>query len=691
MPIIFGTPAEIPETIQLSGGWDTLSSPLITPPGIIRDSQNFEIVPTPNGGYARTGGYERYDGRASPSSATFSIIQVASFVSTVQINDVVVGNTSGAGGDVIALGVNYIVVTNLTGSFLDTEVIKVGVTTVGTAVPLSAQISAMTNAQYLALAADWYRDKIEEVPGVGPVQGVFKANLTGTPTVYAFRSEGLATNLFKATGTGWVQIPFYYEVSFTAGGTAIPADGATLTKGGVTATIKRVMLQSGEWADSDAAGRFIITAPTGGNFSAGAATIGGVNVTISGIQTQITMAPGGIFEFDLGNFKGYSFRKRAYGCDGVNRGFEFDGDVLAPITTGTTPDAPKHVKVHKNHLFFSFLSSMIHSGIGKPYKWTADDGSLEINCKEEITNFITQQGTESTAVLGAITDTNTHFLYGTSAANWNLISYDNGIGGAHYTARLLEQGYWFSSNGVVNVRTSQAFGDFTQSSMTPRIPQFILSQRAKGMFGLVNKTRHQYRVIFNDGLALYTTIVNGKSLGSTKMQFPDAFTCGWCGDESNLVEETFVGASTTGYVYQMDIGSSFDGQILDAYFTLNPNIMRSHRTNKKFSAASVEIVGNFYATFQFGYTLSNGSALVLQPSTVMYETNFSGAPVWDSFVWDNFQWDGSTLSPTETDVRGKGTNITPTIRVGTNYIQPFTISTMTFHYTKLKNIKKQGR
>jgi len=690
--IQFATPPSIPETIQLSGGWYTLSSPLIIPPGAINDSQNWEVVADPSGGYALIGGYERFDGRPKPSDASYTIVQVDAFDSMPSVGNTLEGDVTGATGVIIAIGANYMVLTKLTGSFSDSEDLLVGATTIGTATTPSISLTPLEAAQFRALAADAYRDDIDPIPGSGPVQGVVEADLDGNgEVVYAFRSNGTNTLLYKSSSSGWTNIPFNFEVSFTAGGASAPADGATLTQGGVTATIKRVMLQDGEWADSDAVGRFIIGTPSGGNFAAGAATIGGINVTLSGAQTQITLSPGGLFEFDIGNFIGASSGRRIYGCDGVNRGFEFDGTVFAPITTGFSSDVPKHVKVHKKHLFFAFNSSIGHSGIGFPYKWTADSGALEIGCGDTITNFISQSGNADTAVLGVTTRSNTHFLYGTSAANWNLISYNNGVGGAHYTAQLLEQGYWFSGSGIVNVRTTSAFGDFMQSSMTSRIPQFVVAQRSKNMFAVTHHTKHQYRVYFNDGQALYTTIVNGRSLGSARISLPHTFSCGWGSKTSSLSERVLVGGTTTGHVYEMDIGSSCDGEVLESYLTLNQNSSNAHRLKKKYSAISFDLQGNYYAAFQFGYSLTHSSALVNQPANVSYQSNFSGAPNWDEFVWDNFTWDGSTVSPTEGDVRGTGFNLQPTIRTSATYVYPFTVSSITLHSTKLRPIRKLGR
>lgn len=689
MNVVFSKQGMDTEVVSFRGGWDTITPVIAAAPGIIRDGVNFDVAATDAGGYTRIPGYERFDGRPSPSAATFSLIQVALFQNVPTVGQTLTGFTSGATGVIIAIGANYIAVTKLTGAFTNTEVVKVGATTIGTAVPLTVTLSPMVTAQYSALAADQYRVDIGAVPGSGPVRGVFGLTVSGVDQVFAFRDNvgATATILHKATSGGWTVVPFYYEVAFTLGGATAPAEGATLTQGGVTATLKRIVWGSGAWSTNDAAGRFVITLPSGGNFAAGAATIGAINVTLSGAQTAISFAVGGTFEFDIDNFIGSTSGLRAYGVDGVNRGFEFDGDVLAPISTGFSPDNPKHVKVHKKHLFYAFTSSAAHSGIGFPYKWTSTNGASEIGCGNIITNFVSQEGNAEAAVLAITTLDNTHFLYGTGVGNWNKISHDKGIGGAHYSASHVEQGYWLSSSGIISVRAAQVFGDFTQSTVSVAIPDFIVSQRTKPVFGLTNHTRSQYRLYFNDGLGLHVTLVNGKLRGLAKVSFTNPMHCGWSGKTSSLDEVTYCGAASGGYVYKMDTGPSFDGEDLDAYITLNPNHGKTPRWIKDYHGASLEMSGNFYANILFGYTLSYNSLNVLQPAVRSYDSGFSGTPLWDNVIWDSFTWDGVTQGPTELDIRGEGVNMQPTIRCGTNYINSFTVSSMIVHSIRRRLVR----
>lgn len=80
----------------------------------------------------------------------------------------------------------------------------------------------------------------------------------------------------------------FTRIAFTAGATEYAA-GASLVQGSVSATVTRVILSSGAWATSDAAGELIIHSASG-DFVAGAA-LGGGACTLSG--PAVSMAPFG--------------------------------------------------------------------------------------------------------------------------------------------------------------------------------------------------------------------------------------------------------------------------------------------------------------------------------------------------------------------------------------------------------------
>lgn len=699
-PVTF-SPIEY-DTVLMRGGWDQSTPTLELYPGTLINVSNFEVIDVQGGGYGRIAGYERYDGRPSPSDATYTVLQLTSFTNIPTVGQTLTGFTSGATSIILAVTSTYLVVTKVSTTYSNTEVVKVGATVIGTLTPLTTVLTPLVSAQYTALAADNYRSDIVVVPGTGAIRGVVGATIGGVDMVYAFRNNagGTAVDLYKKSAAGWVPVPFYNELTFTACGAAAPVEGNIITQGANTATIKRVMhggtpgVAEGTYAANNATGRFVVTTPAPGAFAAGAATItGGINVTLGGAVTAITMAVGGKFEFDIGNFTGSTSTIRIYGCDGVNRGFEFDGDTLAPISTNATValDKPTHVKIHKLQLFFAFTSSAIHSGAGYPFKWSAAAGASEIGCGDDITNFLNQPGTTTTATLGITTRSNTWMLYGSTptvgASQWNLVGFNVGIGGIAFSAQLLNESYWMDASGVVDLRTTQNYGNFKQATITSKIQDYMLDQRSKVQYSYVVRSKNSYRILFTDSDCLYMTIVNGKLAGATRAAYRDAMYCAWSSTLSNLNERVLVGATTTGYVYEMDKGSSFDGGIIEAFITFNWNSAKSPRAHKRYRRASVEVSSNQYAAFTFGYGIGYSRASLLQPITALYETGLSHIPYWDSFLWDAFVWDGVTLIPSDVRVSGTAENIQTTISSTTNYIYPYIINSVIYHFSKRRGIR----
>lgn len=672
------------------GGLDLTTPSLRLQPGALRDCLNFEVAQF--GGYSRVDGYERVDGRASPSNAVYIIVQLATLFNTPAAGQTATQAISGATGKivvVVATPTPYLVLTQVTGVFDTTHALSTpGPIAIGFATAQTVSVDAKTKAIYTAAAADVYRALIGSVPGGGPVLGVVSMAFAGVDHVYAFRANVGNTSalLYKASPAGWVAVPYLNLVSFTAGGTAVPLDGDTLTQGGVTATIKRVVWQSGAWTGT-AVGQFVITAPSGGNFAAGAATtISGATLTISAAQTPITMAAGGRFEFEKCNFSGQLITRRIYGCDGVNPAFEFDGETLVPIATGLSPDRPSHIRFHKNFLFLSQEASILYSAAGDPFKWSSVDGAGEIATGDTVTGMITLPGSQSTATLGIYLHTNTAFLYGTDPTTFNFVTFNTGIGAVPYSIQNLFDTFFLDDLGVVTLKTTLNYGNFLPSTLTKNILPFIARERGNLKASSVSREKSQYRLFFGDGYALYCTILNQNYLGAGTILYPNIITCV---DTTKLVtdDEASYAGTADGYVMQLDVGTSFDGAVIPAYIVTAWDPVKSPRVLKRFRAASIEVQGDSYAEVQYGYQLGYDNSQIAQLPSITAVLNLGEVPHWDSFVWDAFVWDGTGLTPTDVDETGTAENIRVTISSGTNYIGSFTVNSVIHHFSMRRGMR----
>jgi hypothetical protein len=667
------------DLIRLQGGLDLLTPTLFLQPGFVRDAKNFEV--SVNGGYTRIAGYERFDGRTSPSTASFGTLTLDA-VDNVAVGDTITGPSGNAVVAVIdGLTIAY---TKLSGTFAVADAITQGVDPVGTVTAVAAPLDSKTSAQYSAAASNIYRADIQAVPGSGPIRGVVDFN----GTVYAWRNNagGTAMDIHKSTNSGWSQVVLGSELAFDTGILEL-FDGNTINgaTSGATAVIDRVLVRDGTWEGGDAEGTLVLSSVTG-TFQAGESIRIGSTVMADavGAQTAITLAPGGRVQAVTGNFGGL-YSTRVYGCDSVNRGFEFDGTVYAPISTGMADDTPDNIAVHANHLFFGFDGSLQFSGINEPYRWSPVFGAGEIAMRGNITSLLPMQGSNLSPALVIYSSKETNILYGTSSDSFSLVPYSINMGGNRYTSQRLDTGYVFDDRGIISLNSTDKFGNFDAATLTYNIRPVVQSRRTSATASGVNRERSQYRVFFSDGYGLYMTIVNGKLFGTMPVQFPNPVAV-WCESSSaDGIERSFFG-STDGFVYQMDTGPSFDGAAIEYGLQLAYNSIKSPRLRKRYRRASIEVSGSSFAEIGFTYELGYGLPDNEQPSPAMYESNFSSS-FWDDMTWDAFVWDGKTLAPNEVEMTGTAENVALILYGESDYISEFTINSVILHYSMRRGLR----
>jgi hypothetical protein len=677
-------PAVRYDLIRLAGGMDQVTPMLSLKPGVVRRAANFECSIT--GGYTRIAGYERFDGRPNPSDARYLLLS-GTFIGAVALGATVTGGTSGATGKVIALPEGQLVITRQTGIFAPGEYLTVSAIIVVTGIEIvGVEADGLTDATYKSLAAEDYRAGIGAVPGSGPIRGVAFYD----DDVYAWRdnSAGTALIAYKSSGSGWTALSLGIELAFDDGNAEI-FEGVTVVGGssGATGIVRRVVLSAGAWGGTPrASGRLIFTSITGTFQNNEHINVGGTKFAlVDGTQSQMSWDPGGRVQFVVANFGGGQTNKKLYFCDGVNRAFEWDGTYFVPINTSMTPDVPTRIQVHKQHLFLAFGHSLQFSAIGNPYIWDPIFGAGEIAMNDVITQLLPLPGDQSSGALAVYTKTDTSVLYGSSSENFALSSFNVGTGGLAHTGQNLDQSYILSERGVMALGTTLNFGNFATASLTMNLRPFIQVRRNLASASIVNREKGQYRVFFSDGYGLYLTIANGQYVGAMPVQFPDSVLCCTEGATVDGIETSFFGSSN-GFVYRLDAGTSFDGDNIPSNITLVYNSTNSPRILKRYRRASVEMTGDSYADFGFGYDLGYRTPELEQPSDDVYSNDLRSA-FWDSFTWDNFIFDGRDISPSEIEVTGTAENMAIRLSSVSNLLQPFTVNSIIVHYTMRRGLR----
>lgn len=639
------------------GGLNMVQPALSVQQGMLLDVQNYE--PSMAGGYARTGGYERFDGRAAPSGAVYAGV-ACTLTSTPAVGATVVcGAFTGLFVSLVAGGM---LLTAMTGIFPGNAAMTVGGLQVGTtlaASPLSFSSDPKTDAQISLSAGNVLRNLITAVPGSGAVRGVW---MIGS-TLYAWRDNagGTACAIWASSAAGWTAVPMYSDIKFSAGQAALAtlAEGVTLygATSGATATLKRIVRESGVHTSNNSVGRFII-APLTGNFNNAEAikitSVAGATVATSASTAGvITIAPGGRYQFCSYNFTGKTGTVRSYGVSGVDRAFEFDGLVYVPINSGATVDTPSYIAAVNNYLYLGIRSSMINSSLVNPYGYQVTEGSAELSLGDDLTGLQQMRG----SAMAMLTRNTTQQLVGASSSSWVKSFVSSDTGSVPYTVQTVGDTFALDDRGVTQMSATQNYGNFSMSTVSRLVQPMIDAARGKVIASCVLRQRDQYRLFLNDGsvLVMYQDSMSATPVKAfTRLQYlftPSAVTSQ---EDSGGVERLFIGG-TNGMVYEVNKGSSFDGAAIEAYCRIWYINNQSPRLRKRYRKAVLEMTS-------LGYSPLSGSGEFSYGDTSVNTTQDSieaqgGGGLWDTANWDQFYYDAQTITQPALRIDGTGVNV----------------------------------
>ena len=173
------------DAFRFIGGLDLNTPYLERSPGTLLNVLNYE--PDPDGGYRRMPGYERYDGRPSPTDATVIVIQVDALIDPAPtLGDTITGTDSGSTGVFLDQSADpfLVFVTNVDGVFTSADTVNgVNVTANSTSAAFIADDDTVLSLQ--RDAREYNRSQILEVPGSGPVRAAYEHE----GVVYAIRDK----------------------------------------------------------------------------------------------------------------------------------------------------------------------------------------------------------------------------------------------------------------------------------------------------------------------------------------------------------------------------------------------------------------------------------------------------------------------------------------------------------------------
>jgi hypothetical protein len=674
----------------MAGGLDQVSPALGMSAGRVRASMNYEPVVE---GYACCDGYERYDGRAAPSQATVDLLEYTAGQGGLSAGDIIIGSLSGATAVVLVNSVpdagtwgagtasGSVALINVVGQFLIGDTISRAGVIIAIAASTSAKINPFADARNTALAIEAQeirRSLITKVPGDGPVLGGF--DLDGT--IFAIRKVAGAASaaLWRATLNGWVAVQETRRLPFSAG-IVEPEEGDVIrgVVGNATATIARVVRQSGDWG-STAAGYLVVTGQVL-QFQAETLMVGTTTIASAASGSTLVSLPAtGRYRFIRHNFYGKPGALRVYAVNGVGRAFEFDGQVIAPIETGTTVDAPTHVAEHAGHLCLAFAGGSLQvSNPGQPLIWSGETGAAEFALGTEITDLVSATNT-ALAIFG---DQRISILSGSDVDTFQLETLTELDAGAkNDTAqRFLGQTVYFDRRGLRSLSASQDYGNFRTGVMSELVEPLIRAKRNQGTVpvgSVMVRSKSQYRLLWSDGSGI-NLFMRGRDaeimpfeLGDLRATF--VFSC-----ELSDGTEAIIAGGEDGYLYRLDIGCSHDGERINAFCMMAFTHLDMPGVIKRFQAATIELNAspqtNLSMSMQFDYadggTPADGQidfSMLAGGAREFIVTG--GGGLWDAINWDSFYWSQPAEGEARTYLDGIGRNASLIIASRRTRIEP---------------------
>ncbi len=551
------------------------------------------------------------------------------------------------------------------------------------------QIAARTSTFTITIAAPgvatWNNHGLpNNTPVVLSTTGALPTGLTAGTTYYV---RNTATNTFELSATsGGASITTSGSQSGTHTALAIPAEisaGQTVTgaTSGATGVVTRAALRVGDWDANNLVATLTFATVTGTFGASEALTVGGVyKAGTTTADTAITLPPGGRYDCYNHNFFGGASTLRMYFAQGEGLGMEWDGTVAVPIRTGMTVDEPTRVTVHNEQLFFQFAGgSNQHSSPGTPYMFSVITGAGEIAVGEEGTGLLS-----SIAGFLAIWGRNKiKVLFGKDVDDWDLKTQADDSGAVAWTPQTIGSPIYLDNKGLRSLDTTEKFGDFAIGTLTQLVEPLFKAKRTAGVTAvgaLRIRDKAQYRLFWSDGSGL--NLYLGRGMDNPEILPFDlgvAFTCLSSGkdDDGN---EILLAGDADGWVYQLDAGTSFNGEAVEAYLRLPFNHVGTPQQNKRWAEVVIEMKGGPNTAIgiisEFGY----GDAE--NPSGQEVSVDIAGGGgFWDELSWNDFFWSAPINGQAKADIDGFGQNVSIVVASDATYEEPHILTGVILYFS----------
>ena len=333
--------------------------------------------------------------------------------------------------------------------------------------------------------------------------------------------------------------------------------------------------------------------------------------------------------------------------------------------------------MYKFHLFLMFSGGSVqYSPLGNPTgTWSLVVGAGELGVGDEGTGFKDVPG-ESLLICGR---NSTWILSGTPGTDLALNSHSKEAGAIEHTIQRVSYPMWVDDNGLVELRTTNTYGDFASAALSGKIKSRMNALRGKEQSSIVVKAKNQYRIFYSDNNGFEFTFNGDKLIGIMPINYGIPVSCCSSSTDSSGAERLFFG-SDNGYIYEMDSGTSFDGREVVAWIRPSFHHFKSPENIKRFFKVVLEIDADQTADLTFLPALDYGDPN--QPEAQAGDLAVTGGGgYYDENNWDEFYYDAAIISSAYGYIDAVGKNFSLFIRSALTYEKTHTIQGAIIHYS----------
>ena len=376
--------------------------------------------------------------------------------------------------------------------------------------------------------------------------------------------------------------------------------------------------------------------------------------------------------------------------DGVSIPRLFNGTTITLLTSAELPDnqvTPKYASLcgaYDNRLFLGYTEgSIIFSNVGDPTNYSSITASAgELFLGSPITNIVEAPGNVLVVTCESFIKIIKSVLFEDTLWAFQVETFSRSRGSKRNTARgMLGTVYFADHDGIVSLESSSTYGSMNSAVITSKVQTTYLANSESIVGCLLNEKLNQYLIYFSTGDVLIITFdIERKVKGATRLSYGKNISFIAEGPSSTGDVFRFF-TSPTGYVYQLDSGTSFDGEDIDTQLTTAYYHYKTPRVWKYFKRIVFEGTGELGTKLGlrlvFDYNEPNVPTMPYSEVT----THTSPTSKYGEILWGAFIWGASAANRIVYYLTGYGTNMGIQLRTSSRYKKQHTLHNFIVDFT----------